>query len=605
MTAFSINTVFGAIDKFSGPLGKMEAANKQFARTAETSFGNLGKKIVNVREHLIALAANLSMAAIIALGFNAIKDYDKALASLSAITGITGKAFIPFKAEVLDVATKTKMSAVDVAKAFELVGSAKSELLSDAKALGVVSQAAIYLSKASGDDLESSTLSLVGVMNQFNLKADQSTRIINALAAGSIVGAATTGQVNEAIRAFGTGAEMMNVSLEQSVSLVEVLSQKQIVGAEAGTKLRNVLSKMSSAKGLPKEALDQMHKMGININMVSNKAVPFEKRLQEIAKAVKDPVAMLKIFGEENKEAASVVLTNIGLFKDWTKQVTGTNSAYEQAAIRSKTFTTRIEELKNKFINLAISGNETSGTLNVFGNIIGFVTNNLGLIIGAIGIASGAYLAYWAVMKTGLLIQGAYNIATGISLAIQGYQGILLLENKTALTAYTIATKIYTAGQWIANTAAWAFTAALLANPITWIVVGILALGGAIVWIATHWEKFVGWLKIGWHWIRQMGKAILGFLLSPLEMVLKLISKLTGAKWADNALGGINKLKDAVGGDEPSKAVNITAASTSAQSSRYEEIKKQQVELQLTNKTDKNITLKSNPAKLPIITATN
>lgn len=43
---------------------------------------------------------------------------------------------------------------------------------------------------------------------------------------------------------------------------------------------------------------------------------------------------------------------------------------------------------------------------------------------------------------------------------------------------------------WAAVTATWAFTAALLANPFTWIVIGIAALVAAIVWVATQTTFF-------------------------------------------------------------------------------------------------------------------
>lgn len=61
---------------------------------------------------------------------------------------------------------------------------------------------------------------------------------------------------------------------------------------------------------------------------------------------------------------------------------------------------------------------------------------------------------------------------------------------------------------WAAVTATWAFTAALLANPLTWIALAIGALIGVIVllwmnwdsvvkWITDVWNGFVGWLTDG------------------------------------------------------------------------------------------------------------
>ncbi|WP_242875932.1 phage tail tape measure protein [Cellulosilyticum sp. I15G10I2] len=44
----------------------------------------------------------------------------------------------------------------------------------------------------------------------------------------------------------------------------------------------------------------------------------------------------------------------------------------------------------------------------------------------------------------------------------------------------------------------WAWTAALLANPVTWIVVGIVALIAAIILLWRNWDTVVAWLKGAW-----------------------------------------------------------------------------------------------------------
>lgn len=65
----------------------------------------------------------------------------------------------------------------------------------------------------------------------------------------------------------------------------------------------------------------------------------------------------------------------------------------------------------------------------------------------------------------------------------------------------TMATSI-----WGAITATWSFTAALLANPITWVVIAIVALIAIIVLMITHWDKVkavvssvVGWIRDRWN----------------------------------------------------------------------------------------------------------
>lgn len=65
---------------------------------------------------------------------------------------------------------------------------------------------------------------------------------------------------------------------------------------------------------------------------------------------------------------------------------------------------------------------------------------------------------------------------------------------------------------WAAVTATWAFTVALLANPITWIVIGIGLLVAAIVWLIMNWDTAVAWITEVWSgFMSWIGEVMAGF----------------------------------------------------------------------------------------------
>lgn len=68
-----------------------------------------------------------------------------------------------------------------------------------------------------------------------------------------------------------------------------------------------------------------------------------------------------------------------------------------------------------------------------------------------------------------------------------------LLAGIGAAILYAIAPSL-----WAAATATWAWTAALLANPMTWIILGIVALVAAIVWLIQNWDTAVAWITEVW-----------------------------------------------------------------------------------------------------------
>lgn len=482
MSAFVIPSIFTAVDKFTNPVKGMGRSVEAFASKTDmvvTKGERLFRKMVpglnDLQKQFLSMVGTAALAGAVigGIGFSvrSVVDYEKSLASLSSITGVTGEAFKPFKAQVLSVAKDTSKSAIEVAKAFEIVGSAKSDLLGNADALGMVTAAAITLSKASGDDLAASAANVTGVMNQFNLGANDATRAINVLAAGSVVGAANISQVNESMSNFGAVAASANISIEQSVALVETLSQKSIFGAEAGTKLRGAVLKLQQAGVGYKSGQFQ-------INDALEEA---RKKIDNLKTAKQKDAAVLKMFGAENITTGKILLDNIKTFEQFTKGVTGTTTAYDQATINSDTLSNKLEELKAAWVNMLVGSNgATKGLTNVKG-AIDFVIKNLDTIV-TWGVRVVEFFVAWkAIMiatRVGLV---AYNVALGIYNAITRTSTVYTSAQTVASAAQATTTGIMTAAQWALN-------AAMSANPIGLVVLAIAALVAAVMAIISHYR---------------------------------------------------------------------------------------------------------------------
>lgn len=554
MAKVIIPTIFKAVDKYSTPLSRMTKTTRAFSDTASSAIGRSERAfrkftpgLSDATKQMLGFASTGAIVAGAIGGinftFNALKEYEKGLASLSAITGVTGEAFDAFKAEVDAVAKDTKKAGVDVAKAFEIAGSAKPELLKSADALGEVAKQGIILSKASGEDVETSIKSLTGTMNQFNLGADQSLRVINTLAAGSKAGAAAVPLISEAMDKFGTVAASMNVSVEESVGLIETLAEKNIMGAEAGTKLRNVLTKMATAKALPKEALTRLTAAGVNLDVVSDKSLSLETRLKELSKIQDDATALAKVFGTENLVAGQILLQNTDKVSAYTEAVTGKNTAIEQAAINSATLSNLLEEMKNKWTNLVTSSSQAGSTLDKVKKVVVFLTDNMETLIkvgvGVIGFFVTWKAAIWA-SRAALF---AYNIAMGVYNALTGKSALLTVGNTVAYKAFRVAVWLSNVAQkaynlsvgffnklslrqrlaTIASTAAmiagkvataaftaaqWLLNVALNANPIGLVVLAIAALVGIITLVVKKYDEW---------------GAALTFVLGPLGMIINAV----------------------------------------------------------------------------------
>lgn len=527
-TTLIVKTQFTAIDKFTSVVKKMTAATRTFASKAVVAFNRVERAERKLRRGISKTVGKLGQLGIafsaLAVGMlvaSANLELEKNLASLSAITGVTGENFKAFEKQIDAVSKSQRRFAGDTAKAFEIVGSAKPELLANAEALGKVTEASIILSKAAGTDLAVSADNLTGTMNQFNLAANEASRVINVLAAGSQAGSAPIDQITESMKKFGAVANSTGVSLEESVGLIETLAIKQIKGAEAGTALRNILLKMATIKVLPKKAIKELEKFGVNLDLVSDKTIPISKRLKELAKINGDATATAAVFGTENVIAGQVLLSNINKFDGFTKAVTGTNVAVQQAAINSNTLTNRWDELIATFKNAVTSTNSENKALAKLKDALAFVTDNMDSIIRVTIIAGSIFLGFKA----------------------------LMIGFKTVLVAYNIVTKAVIAAQWLWN-------AAMLANPIGLIIIAIAALIALIAIIINKWNDwgaaltiFMGPLGLiisliqafrrNWELIKQsfaeggilaglkaIGATILDAVLMPLQQLLELMANI-------------------------------------------------------------------------------
>lgn len=311
------------------------------------------------------------------LALRAIRDernkLEESQAGLKALTGLDDDsiAWLTGQAKTLSTTMtkeglRVRQSAAEILDAFMLVGSAKPELLGDKEALKAVTEEAMRLQAAAKDiTLNEAVDSLTLSLNQYGAAADQAGRFTNVLAAGSQAGSANIASQAKAIRNAGTAAASANVPIEQTVALIETLAYRGIKDEVAGTGLKKFFLVLQTGA-----------------DETNPKIVGLDKALENLKNKNMDAGAIKKIFGEEGYNTASVILQNTEMVKDFTAAVTGTNVAYEQAAINSDTAQAKLEQARNKMKLAAIDlGEKLNPALTVSTNML---TNVLKYLPGLI-----------------------------------------------------------------------------------------------------------------------------------------------------------------------------------------------------------------------------
>jgi len=330
-SGFQIPFLSGAFSRLEGMAGQASGA-----------VSGMVQSLVSMK-HPVALiaAAVIALGAALVIPINKAGEFQQTMAEVSAITGIAGNDLKHLADRSLDVGAKTGLGAMKAAEAYKLLASnIDIASIGGIKGLDELQDKTITLSQAAGVDLPMAANTMAATINQFSLKASEAGRVINTLAAGAKFGAAEIPDLAESLKITGSTAAIAKVSLEDTVGALEILSQNAIKGSEAGTGLRNVLLALQTkTKFLP----------GIDL-----RADGLTKTLVKLKPHLKDTVLLAHLFGRENINAAQLLIKNAQAVDEMGKKVTGTNTAYEQAAIQTDTYNGALSRFKGAVESISI-----------------------------------------------------------------------------------------------------------------------------------------------------------------------------------------------------------------------------------------------------------
>lgn len=263
-------------------------------------------------------------------------DKEASAANLKALTGLDDVSiqWLARQAEILSTSMhksglRVTQSSKEILEAYMLVGSAKPDLLGNKEALNAVTIEAMRLSKAAKMDLKEAVDAVTLSMNQYGASADQAAVYTNVMAAGSKYGSAAVQSITAAVTKAGVSASTANVPIEQLVGSIETLAEKGIVNEVAGTGLKIFFLRLQTGA-----------------DETNPKIVGLQTALKNLQKLSTEEI--VKRFGAETYTVAQTLIDGADKVEYYTKAVTGTNVAMEQAAINSETNEARLAQLKNK-----------------------------------------------------------------------------------------------------------------------------------------------------------------------------------------------------------------------------------------------------------------
>ena len=324
----------------------------------------------------------------------------------------------------------------------------------------------------------------------------------------------TTGsEMASAIESLGASATNANVPLEEQLTILGML-QSTMSGSEAGTKYAAFIqaaAKGGEALGLAfLDANNQLKSMPEIIDQLRGK---YGETIDAVEKQ-----QLAEAFGTD--EAVDLIDLMYGKIGDLQTNIvgmydalgSGTGVAMEMASAINETEPERYERLQQRIHNITESiGNSLLPTVNDFMGVGEQVLTKVGSwveknqelvkVIMLIVLAVGGFLVVGGTLIT--VISGVGIIITKAISAFKMLKAGFVLV-KGALTPLI--------------TSVWSFTSALLANPVTWIVIGIVALIAALVLLYNKCE-----------WFRNAVNAVINFFKEKLGAALEVAKNIFGA----------------------------------------------------------------------------
>ena len=509
---FKLSLVMNLVDRLSGPMAgvasKVGADVSRLDALSQT-FGNFAKAGAVMQE------AGSQITSAVLAPVEATFETQRALGELSSL-GVKDLDALEGAARKFSDQWSGTTKADFISAAYDIksgISTLSDEGVAEFTGLAALTAKA---TKATAAEMTSLFASGYGIYKGYydDLTDIQFGEMFSAGIAESVRAFKTSGSgMAQGIQSLGASATTANVPLEEQLAILGML-QATMGGAEAGTKYKAFLR--SAAKG--GEALG-LSFLDANNQLLSMPEIlgALRGKFGETMDAA-EKMELQKAFGDTEAVALiDLLYSKTGDLQDnilnlYDAMGQGTGVAQDMASAIQETDPERFARLQQRIHNVAESiGSSLLPTVN---DLMG---KGEQVLTKAAAWIEGNQELVRVIMLTVLAVGGFLAIGGTIITVISG---VGLAVTKTVSTF-----KMLRSGFFLVKGAlgpltgsVWSFTAALLANPVTWVVLGIVALIAALILLYNKCE-----------WFREGVGAILSFFGNSLRAGLELAGNILGA----------------------------------------------------------------------------
>ncbi len=243
------------------------------------------RKIAGLLSNPIAQAAAFAGVSLgVADTVNTFKSFEQGMANVKAISGATGAEFAELTATAKHLGETTMFSAAQAAGAMENLAMAGW------KSRDIVAGMPGLLDLAAAGDVELATAADVtsSALAQFNMAANESTRVADVLAAAATNSKTDVAGLGESLKMAGTQAGALGYSIEDTALALGLMGNAGVDASSAGTALRSTLARMAKQEGLSADetnaVTEAMQKVGVSLTTTEGKSKSLMAVMKELRK---------------------------------------------------------------------------------------------------------------------------------------------------------------------------------------------------------------------------------------------------------------------------------------------------------------------------------
>jgi hypothetical protein len=270
-------------------------------------------------------------------------ELEAALASLSAVAGLTSEEVERMKKVVFDVAGTTSLTTIQVVE----LQKELAKLGSTATEIEALTRPVALLSQTLGEEAGGVAASLKKALNQFQATTDEAENFANVFTGAINETALSLNDLGTGLQYVGPLAKQLGLGVEETSALLGILADNGFRASRAGTGLRQFF--ITAAKD----------------------GRPFSDFLKDVGDRTINITEATELFNKTGASQALVILDNIERFNELTEELSDNNRLFRANAEVMSTVNGQLLILKSAYDNLSTSIGQAVLNNRAFLSIIG------------------------------------------------------------------------------------------------------------------------------------------------------------------------------------------------------------------------------------------